>query len=102
MVLRVSKEGRRVGSADMIQRQNEKGDAASGRDGEGANLRSPDATHLVNQYPSPRRPLARSPSRPLAASVLLFGFFLLPFAFAQSGRQTPPPPKPQPPSQSQG
>src|SRR5438874_13448641 len=75
-------------------------DTASGRDGEGANLRSPDATHPVNQYPSPRRPLARSPSRPLAASVLLFGFFLLPFAFAQSGRQTPPPPKP--PSQSQG
>src|SRR6266496_2451106 len=100
MALRVSKEGRRVRSADMIQRQKEKGeeeagrrgegaterdgtrleemrreDTASGREGEGANLRSPDATHPVNQYPSPRRPLARSPARPLAASVLLFGFF---------------------------
>jgi len=34
--------------------------------------------------------------------LLPFVFFLLPFAFAQSGRPTPPPPKPQLPSQSQG
>jgi Ca-activated chloride channel family protein len=34
--------------------------------------------------------------------VFTFYFLLLPFSFAQSGRQTPPPPKPQPPAQSQG
>lgn len=33
---------------------------------------------------------------------LLFAFLFFPFAFAQSGRQTPPPLKPQPPPQSQG
>src|SRR6266850_3095977 len=33
---------------------------------------------------------------------LPFAFCLLPFAFAQSGRPTPPPPKPQPPAGSQG
>lgn len=33
--------------------------------------------------------------------LLLFALFLLPFALAQSGRQTPPPPKPQPPSSGQ-
>lgn len=38
-----------------------------------------------------------------ASLILLpFVFLLLPFAFAQSGRQTPAPPKPQPPSASQG
>lgn len=66
------------------------------RRGEEANLRSPFA-------PSPPRPLAPS-FLSFAPSLfpLAFALFLLPFAFAQSGRQPPPPPKPQPPSQSQG
>lgn len=78
-------------------------DKARGRRGEGANLGSPGADYLAKQpvAPSPRLPLAPSLFS-VAASVLLIAFFLLPFAFAQSGRQTPPPPKPQPPSQSQG
>src|SRR6185436_16247587 len=34
--------------------------------------------------------------------VLAFAFCILPLAFAQSGRPTPPAPKPQPPAGSQG
>jgi hypothetical protein len=66
-----------------------------------------------------RRPVAESPLSPslfrplslrslapsfssLAATLPLIALLLLPFAFAQSGRQPPPPPKPQPPAQAQG
>jgi Ca-activated chloride channel homolog len=47
-----------------------------------------------------RRSINLSPGF-LAATWLLI-FFGMPFALAQSGRQTPPPPKPQPPPQAQG
>src|SRR5882672_3787564 len=75
MARRISVEGHRVGSEDMIRRQKEKGK---------------------------RKEFGRGVQAPLM--FFPFAFFLLPFsfAFAQSGRQTPPPPKPQPPSQSQG
>lgn len=75
MARRVSNEGHRVGSADMIQRKKEKGKR--------------------NKF---------GPCVPALLMFFPFAFFLLSFsfAFAQSGRQTPPPPKPQPPSQSQG
>ena len=46
--------------------------------------------------------VAPSPRRRVAPSLFLLAFFVLPLAFAQSGRPIPPPPKPQPPSHSQG
>src|SRR4030095_3812504 len=38
----------------------------------------------------------------LSIITSLLILFLIPIAFGQSGRQTPPPPKPQPPPQAQG
>src|SRR5262245_5746492 len=48
---------------------------------------------------SPRRPVSPSPRLPVFLLSLACIVFLLPFAFAQSGRQQQPPPKPQPPPQ---
>src|SRR6185503_2828779 len=48
------------------------------------------------------RGFAPSPRRRVAPSLFLLASFILPLAFAQSGRPIPPPPKPQVPSHSQG
>ena len=61
--------------------------------------RNPGSRVPVNQRVS-KSHLNLSPGY-LAATWLLV-VFAMPFAFAQSGRQTPPPPKPQPPPQAQG
>ncbi len=79
----------------MSIRQKRAGDGVRGRQGEGATRRLPTFA------PSPRRPVAPSLFS-VAASLVLAAFCLLPFAFAQSGRPTPPAPKPQTPSSAQG
>src|SRR5215831_12691194 len=63
----------------------------------------------ISKTPATRVPVSqRFSKRPLKLSPGYFAVtwllivFAMPFAFAQSGRQTPPPPKPQPPPQAQG
>jgi Ca-activated chloride channel family protein len=84
----VSREGSSFRSSDMKERQEEMNEGARGRQGEGA-------TGRLHTF-------AASPRRPVAASLVLTAFCLLPFALSQSGRPTPPAPKPQPPSAQQG
>jgi Ca-activated chloride channel homolog len=86
-------------------------DGATGRMGGGVSVRVGDQATGKNGAASPRLPVSQSPRLsvasprlPLAPSLLSLVCiaFLLPYVFAQSGRQPPPPPKPQPSAQSQG
>jgi len=90
MARRLPLEGRGVGGEDMRS-----GDGARGRGGEKMRRRDGETARRGEGAP-----VAPSPLLPL--SLFLLVSFLLPSAFAQSGRQTPPAPKPQPPPQSQG
>jgi Ca-activated chloride channel homolog len=64
-------------------------------------------SEIARQPASHNRLLRRVRARSDATAAYLIAawlsvFFVISFAFAQSGRQTPPPPKPQPPPQAQG
>ncbi len=83
MASEISHEGGCVGSNNMNKRQKAVSSRGTRRHGDGEKF-------------------AASPRLRVSASIVLSAFLLLPFAFAQSGRQTPAPPKPQPPPEAQG